>query len=474
MKNSLNTLNFDNHKATKGINPFQESPKQPPIQEKIAPIQPEPSGPKIIFTGQDGSMVNSNKKKGGKSQIVLISLLILITLVGVASFIFLEDIKKIDPSQISFNTIINLITGKPNETTPKTPEIPPLVQPVKPPTAPSGDVTIYGPYEIAGELAMSSGNFTFFYEEKTEDVTYQYIDINGSSYGPYQRVASMGVSRPIVPSVYNDKFGFSYYDARQQAWYVNINGNVMGPYSEVSNVYYSANGYIFAGKKKESIYYYININGKEDQKNPYVTTDNNIYLSDSGSYSFSYTSNNKKSININGKVFGPYDIEKVGKGVMFNEDKFYFLYNDSGKELVNVNGKVYDSSGSVVYDYLKNQFEFHYTKDDGKKYVNLNGKETLDEEKALLAANYSFKKDSEYFVNLGQKKEGPYKNISIVSKAKDSYIFGYQLSDGQWFININGVGNGPYEDISPIVFINEKNSYGYVFKSGGKWYVQIK
>jgi hypothetical protein len=455
VENALHTLTF----GSKGPEPTPQV-----AQVKVAPVitppkqpEPEPMGPKIVFTDiREGVPAEKKEKKGGgKSQIVLIALIIMITLAGTSAFIFMDEIKKIDPSQISIEKIIALFTGETKEPEPPKVEIPPITV---------GKVE--GPYVLGAQLAMSKSNYAFFFE----DGTYQYINVNGSSYGPYQKYTGKGGSKQITPSVYEDKFGFSYYDERQQAWYANINNNVKGPYSEISNVYYSASGYIFAGKNKEEIYYYININGTEDKKNPYVSIDNNVYLSDKGAYAFSYDSNGKKNINMNGKVFGPYNT--IGSGVMYRDDKFYFLYSENGKDYVNINGKAYESTGSVVINQPKNEFAFYYTKEDGKEYVNINGKEVLNEEAIAMKTNYFFKNGSQYYVNIGDKKEGPYKNVVGLKKDGNSYIYAYQLDDGQWLVNVNGKGNGPYENVYPIMYI-QGTSYGYLFQQGGKWNLNV-
>jgi hypothetical protein len=464
-KNTLIDLNYQASDKIKYQNKLlKEKPQnQPPVSNIQPQVQIEPSAPQIVFTGE--TEVVHKEKGGNKGQLILTAIIILFTVIGAACFIFFEEIKNIDPSK-GLEGIVKIFTGgkKPetNETSSGEPA-PVVLPPIK------DNETLYGPYDTVGELMMSSDNFTFFYEKGGS----QFVNINGSSYGPSQIYSSEGVSRPIVPSIYNQNFGFSYYDKDKDSWYVNINGRVSGPYIEVSNVYYSSKGYVFAGKKKDSIYYYINLNGNEEVKNPYVSVDNNIYLSDDGTYSFSYTSNSKKNININGKVFGPYN--ETGKGIMYKDNDFYFLYSENGKEFVNISGKAYESNGSIVYDYLKNQFEFHYTK-DGKRYVNINGKEVLGDEKTVLATNYFYKNStSEYFVNVGEKKEGPYKKTTLISKANTNYIFGYQLNDGQWFVNINGQGNGTaYQDVSSAVFINQNNKYSYAFQYGGKWYVIVK
>ncbi|OQB09517.1 MAG: hypothetical protein BWY21_00756 [Parcubacteria group bacterium ADurb.Bin216] len=449
VRNTLSTLNFDSHKPTTPLMP-QTMMAQPPID----------NGPKIVFAGEPSSS-EPEKKSGSGSQIIVTALIILITLAGTAAFIFLDEIKKIAPLGFSIESIVEMISGKKEE---PAQEPPPIVQP---PIQPSDNSTMYGPYDVAGGISLSENKFIFYYEKTDEQGSYQYVNINGSPYGPYQKKGT----RPIVPSLHKGNFGFSYYDGKEQAWYVNINGNVNGPYSEVSNVYYSEHGYIYASKKKDAIYYYINVNGKEDIGKPYVSIGTNTYLADDGTYGFSYISNDKLFINMSEKIYGPYD-KSVEKNLVFRDKKFYFPFSEDTMEYVNINGDKFDGRGTTIYDQAKNEFEFRYIK-DGKKYVNINGKESLDEESAALKAHNYYKKDSEYFVNAGTNK-GPYKKTTLVAKNGESYAFGYQLEDGKWYVSINGNGVGPYQDILPTILMNSKNDYGFAFLHEGKWYVQIK
>lgn len=457
IKTSINNLLIGQKQST-------ETKNKPPLEEPKPKII-QPSTPQIIFADNGIAVPRKNSKKQG-NQTLIISIIIVISLIGGAVFIFLGKIQEINVGNFSINSIIASIFPSQKPTSTPEPSIPPSVNPTTPPSAPTGDMTIYGPFDLAGELTMSQNNFTFFYEKDG----YQYININGASYGPYKRFSNKGIPRIIVPSIYGEKFGFSYYDATKESWYVNINGNVRGPYIDSSNVYYSKSGYIFAAKEKESIYYYIYVNDKK--YGPYVSIEPNVYISETGSYAFTYASNGKKNINLNGKIYGPYNTTE--NGVMYRDENFYFIYNENGKEFVNIKGEVYESNGSKIYDYPKNGFELHYTKKDNKQYININGKEIIDEEKTALEKNYFFKKGNEYFINIGIKNEGPYKKTTFVSKNKNSYIFGYQLSDGQWFVNINGVGKGPYQDVLPELFISEDNHYGFIFQKEGKWNVEIK
>lgn len=454
---TLTALGWTEEEIKATLNNLLTGQKQPQVPN--VPEVKKPATPQIVFADNNPKEKPKSKKQG--KQTLILAMIIVITLLGAAAFIFLQKVKEVGVENISFDTLISAIfpSKEPEITTPSTPESTPS-------STTTGDMTIYGPFDVAGELMMSKNNFAFFYEKDN----YQYVNINGASYGPYKRFSSKGLPRIIVPSIYEGKFGFSYYDQDKESWYVNINGNVKGPYSDASNVYYSKAGYAFAAKEKESIYYYIYVNDKK--YGPYVTIESNIYLSDNGSYAFAYTSNNKKYINFNGRVYGAY--ASTGDGVMYRDENFYFIYNENGKEFANIKGEVYESNGSSIYDYQKNGFELHYTKKDNKQYININGKEVLEEEETALKSIYFFKKGSEYFVNVANKNEGPYRKITIVTKKNNSYIFGYQLIDGQWFVNINGIGKGPYQDVLPELFISEDNHYGFIYQKDEKWNVEIK
>ncbi|MCK9393880.1 hypothetical protein M0Q03_03700, partial [bacterium] len=276
------------------------------------------------------------------------------------------------------------------------------------------------------------------------------------------------IARPIVPSIYENKYGYSYYDEAKGGWFINIDGTFSGPFNDASNVYYSKAGYIYAAKNIGDIYFYVYMNNKK--YGPYVTIDNNIYLSDNGFYAFSYVSNSKKYINLNGNVYGPY--VDTGNGIIYKNDNFYFLYNENGKQYLNISGRVYEVTEATIYDYQKFIFSFTYNK-DGLKYVNINGTEALSGEQTELAQNHVFKKDDGYHVEIGGKIKGIYPKTTPIYVDGNAFIFGYQAASGQWYVNINGVDKGPYQSVGSEFFIKGEH-YGFIYQKEGTWSVEIK
>jgi len=392
-----------------------------------------------------------------KKKNILPAVLILVILVLIASGVLVYNILKMNPN--AFSNLSSLFKKQP---TGQTQEVIPTTEQEVVVPSPEGTRT-YGPYDSASKLAMAGEKFVFFYEKDG----YQYININGSVSGPYQRYEKKGIPRSLIPSVYETKYGYSFYNGTK-GWFVNIDGTISGPYSDVSNVFYSRGGYIYAAKEKEDIYFNVNVNNKK--YGPYISIDNAVYLSDNGFYGFSYISKSKRYINMNGTVFGPYD--NVGNGVMYRNEKFYFIYSENGKQYVNVNGNIYEIIESNVYDYQKSIFSISYNK-DGKKYVNINGNEVLAGEQTELAQNHIFKKDDGYHVSINGQEKGIYVKTTPIYTDKNSYIFGYQAASGQWYVNISGVDKGPYQSVYSDLFINNGH-YGFVFQKDGVWNVEVK
>ncbi|MDD5639549.1 MAG: hypothetical protein PHR47_01955 [Candidatus Pacebacteria bacterium] len=408
-------------------------------------INTSESNPKMTFEGVDNNAPKEKKKK------LLYAIIIFLVLLVIAVFIFVQTAIKANPEFFSWFT-------KP--------------EPVQPVKNPSTDIVIptaegariFGPYSSASKLSMMDGNFAFFYEKDGS----QYVNINGSISSAYQRFEKKGIARPIVPSIYENKYGYSYYNENERGWFINIDGNISGPYSDASNFYYSKAGYAYAVKNVGDIYFYLHVNDKK--YGPYVTIDNSVYLSDNGFYGFSYTSKSKKYINLNGTVYGPYD--NIGNGIVYKNENYYFVYSEKGKQYLNTNGKVYEVIEAVVYDYQKSIFNFSYIK-DGRKYVNINGTEVLAGEQTELAQNHVFKKDDGYHVEIEGKIKGIYPKTTPIYTSGDAFIFGYQSTNGQWYVNINGVDKGPYQNVGSELFIKGEH-YGFTFQKEGTWSVEIK
>ncbi|MFA5080566.1 MAG: hypothetical protein WC472_02980 [Candidatus Paceibacterota bacterium] len=404
--------------------------------------------PTMVFEGLDDNTVKEKEKK----KKLLYAVIIFSVLLIIAIFIFIQTAVKANPEFFSW-------FNKPEPTEPQ--NIPSTIDVVIP-TAEG--VKIFGPFSSASKLSMMDDNFAFFYEKDGS----QYVNINGSVSAAYQRFEKKGIARPIVPSIYENKYGYSYYDENKGGWFINIDGTISGPYSDASNVYYSKAGYAYAIKNVGDIYFYIHVNDKK--YGPYVTIDSSIYLSDNGSYGFSYTSKSKKYVNLNGVIYGPYD--NIGNGIIYKNENFYFVYTEKGKQYLNTNGKVYEVIEAVVYDYQKFIFNFSYIK-DGKKYVNINGTEALAGEQTELAQNHVFEKDDGYHVEVGGKTKGIYPKTTPIYTYGNAFIFGYQSANGQWYVNINGVDKGPYQSVGSELFIKGEH-YGFVFQKEGTWSVEIK
>ncbi|MCK9578514.1 hypothetical protein M0R01_03420 [bacterium] len=404
--------------------------------------------PQIIFNGK--KIDDTPKKKS----ILIPSIIVLISLTLIASVILFSNILKLNPD--IFSTITSLFAKKeqPVQTTPTNPDV------VTP--SPEG-VRTYGPYDSASKLMMVDGRFAFFYEKSGS----QYINLNGSISGPYQRSEKKGIPRSLIPIITKSNYGYSFYEG-DKGWSVNINGVINGPFAGATNVDCSQAGCIYAIKNKDDIYFNIHINDKK--LGPYISIDNVVYISDSGFYGFSYISNSKKYVNMNGKVYGPYD--NIGNGVMYKNEKFYFLYSESGKQYVNINGSSYESMDSTVYDYQKSLFSFSYIK-DSKKYVNINGLEVLSNEKDELAQNHVYRKDDGYHVNINGQDKGIYVKTTPIYIEGNNYIFGYQTASGQWYVNINGSDKGPYQSVYYQLFVGNGH-YGYIFQKDGTWNVEVK
>jgi len=162
-------------------------------------------------------------------------------------------------------------------------------------------------------------------------------------------------------------------------------------------------------------------------------------------YIYSMVKNGKPYVNANGR-----QIEVVGdEGAypsIFKTGLFYFEYSNKGKQYLNLNGKIYGP-----YDWIRSQvlsngkFILEYPQED-KSYINVNGKvfgpydgfsnyQILDNGKFYFVYSQG---DLYYFNNNDVVSKG-YKLINdITYKPDGTYKFTFSGIDGWVYENING------------------------------------
>jgi hypothetical protein len=201
---------------------------------------------------------------------------------------------------------------------------------------------------------------------------------------------------------------------------------------------------IYIDKRSDGEYF--SLNGREFGPYNYLYkyTNNNLVLLGNGNdnYAFIYQKNYNWFININDKIFGPYENQIFVRN-LYKNGNFTANYEKNGKNFLVVKDKIYGP-----YDGYINNLSLYK-----------NGKFTA-----------TYEKNGEVFLIINDKIFGPYfGNIS----AENLYINGKFTAkyerNGEEFLILNGQLFGPYKDIWPIrlnkdgkfIFSFEKNDNHY-------------
>lgn len=217
-------------------------------------------------------------------------------------------------------------------------------------------------------------------------------------------------------------------------------------------------------------------------------------------YHFIFHQDNKKFVNMNGQVYGPYD--KIGpRGGWYhllinNEKSFAFTFVRDGKEGVNISGKEYGEYDKVYNYYTtynrdmgiteKGKFHFRYEK-NGKQYFNVNGVDYgpydgFDPYKQFQSFNdldndffaFSYIDRGETFVCWNGDSLGPF--LSVRSFAGNDYsgiiqknamAMECETADGK-FLYIKGEMIGPVEEVRGLINFNGP----FAYKKDGQWTVR--
>lgn len=265
--------------------------------------------------------------------------------------------------------------------------------------------------------------------------------INDIQFGPYDKMD------PVIVTPAGDWYFLASKESKQL--YV-VNGEEQEVCDAVSDLRV-AGGHIVFGCNQGGKNYYI-LDGQislEVKKYSYATR---------GSYSknyliFTYSIDNQKYANVNGKEYGPYeDINDAGAS-----EKYWSIgYREGGQNYILVNDKKYGPF-TVIKSYLsKTNWAITYDK-SGKHYAMVNGKEYGPFDIWLPGVSVSddgwgiayVKKDiKNYYYIINGKNYGPFPSAFTSSKVQvNGSYYGFVINNtksiGSEFFHINGKNYGP-------------------------------
>lgn len=214
-----------------------------------------------------------------------------------------------------------------------------------------------------------------------------------------------------------------------------------------------------------------------------------------GRFHFVAQRNDMLYVNDNGTEYGPFDeVNPQGNSTYHltqnEQGNLAFAGKKGDTWTIYINGKTYKAYNET--DYRFDKFEIHYGNDgsfgflslnnNGKKVVNINGKEvvTADEinefklgEKGrfcIFAAN-----ENKVVVFTEKGQFGPWEKsgyANLDNKGNFCYTF---LRNNAWYAVTNQTEYGPYDEISQYygVKFEEDGNFWFGFKRGDAWYLNI-
>ncbi|MCC8153800.1 MAG: hypothetical protein LIP01_06020 [Tannerellaceae bacterium] len=309
---------------------------------------------------------------------------------------------------------------------------------------------IAGPFEKAKLFTLSEEKKQFGYAFLKEGYWYEIIE--GKTYGPYED----GSPHAQGGQTEGNNYIFRYSSSGDRM--VNHNNTKWGPYRYVGKIYLTPSndyGFSYTANKEIEYPFYLHINGID--YGPYRYSENRVLFPAPGKFMYKAEGHDqKKYININGEIHGPYEKTKSW---------------DSAYDM--------SPNGNYIYAY--------YTKENNTNYLNINGEVISIGQKEIIYAkikdsgeyiySYQEKKSSfeeVYYVATGDSLWGPYESYSksVVGQslfiADDKYMFGYR-KEHQFYVNINGEIQGPFKRLdmdAQYSYLNADGSYKYGFYTG--------
>jgi hypothetical protein len=246
-------------------------------------------------------------------------------------------------------------------------------------------------------------------------------------------------------------------------------------------------------------------------------------------YVIEYSLQDKRYVNIKGEVYGPFDSGSLTFGDDSNSnnayDRFYYYKTEAGKRYyyLHYNGDKEGPFDGIRFPekdgayadcaylfLLAGKWYAHYSngsnkittlfysyehENSGKKYVNINGRDSrgCDEIYGLRFTKsgkfaYYYKENGKYYVNINGRDSREYDMVyNLHFTERESYAYQYK-ENGKYYVNINGRDSRGYDEvyyrfyhvygvyygeISYNFYFTESEMYAYRYKENGKWHVNI-
>jgi acetyltransferase-like isoleucine patch superfamily enzyme len=200
-------------------------------------------------------------------------------------------------------------------------------------------------------LVMKNDKIAFTYVK--DNLSFAWI--NGKIIGPFAQISDLKYTG-------SGKFMFNYYDELTKSWFVNVNSVIYGPYSNVFGTDITESGNFVFSFKDDAGFNSININGKI--MGPYQAVGYSVKIASLSTYIYSYRNNDQWIVNISGKTQKEYAKATVIEDVFIDAtNKWAIKYQQNSKTFFVINGANSDENSFAKLkstDFIKNNFVYGY------------------------------------------------------------------------------------------------------------------
>ena len=242
----------------------------------------------------------------------------------------------------------------------------------------------------------SEGKFAYMYY--VDDLAY--LNVNGKEFGGFEQLNNYDI---------NNKGNFIFRFLKENKDHVNVNGKIVGYHDEIDYLD-GVDGCVWIEDPKNPN---VSFGGSGDYDYPFQTP----MINDRGDYIYTYRTNGKYYVSINGRNEGPY----AGTWKPFIDEKGNYIYVCSleDKEYVVINGNKGEALEKAEPPFMtrNGHYIFQFEK-DGKKCVNIDGR--------IIENAYILDRGRCWDIIGGT-------NIN----EKGQYVYGF-LKDGIEYVCING------------------------------------
>ncbi len=317
------------------------------------------------------------------------------------------------------------------------------------------DKKVEGMYDFVYDLYINDSLYVYTYLKEKKN----YLRVNGKVYGPFYAIGKL----------YYTKTGhfYSWYEKEHKKWYVMVDGYEIGPFDFQTKIHFIDRPvpWWFIAYRNDKLFLVL----KDKLQGPFKSIENVKFFED-GSYGFIFEDiKGLYRVSLNEEVFGPF---KKVEDFQISKNNYWFSFIKKGdnRRYLNYNGFI---SGPWEREFLYTGSNFErYIKGTkgGKQYVIFNDIAIGPASSILyidqIKRHVLYKYDGFYYFYDGYNKFGPIKDINnlyffhikghfifVILKEKHAELY----DNGKFVKSIQDVVAVLYKDKTVYFLINGRN-----------------